>query len=156
MLRHCGSRYVRIRRRLKRCARRCRNAQVFLNVSSNGTSGKKIYLELYPSPESGLVQPFSGERYRVTKENLYLSVPVLFILCASFAPRDGSESDDVYDDTDYCHYTHHSEQCLERSFSISAFIFRLSFICSEAKPSTESNDPFRSTVTLSTCSMWST
>ena len=116
MLRHCGSRYVRIRRRLKRCARRCRNAQVFLNVSSNGTSGKKIYLELYPSPESGLVQPFSGERYRVTKENLYLSVPVLFILCASFAPRDGSESDDVYDDTDYCHYTHHSEQCLEHEF----------------------------------------
>ena len=116
MLRHCESRYVRIRRRLKRCARRCRNAQVFLNVSSNGTSGKKIYLELYPSPESGLVQPFSGERYRVTKENLYLSVPVLFILCASFAPRDGSESDDVYDDTDYCHYTHHSEQCLEHEF----------------------------------------
>ena len=116
MLRHCGSRYVRIRRRLKRCARRCRNAQVFLNVSSNGTSGKKIYLELYPSPESGLVQPFSGERYRVTKENLYLSVPVLFILGASFAPREGSESDDVYDDTDYCHYTHHSEQCLEHEF----------------------------------------
>ena len=116
MLRHGGSRYVRCRRRFKRRARRCRNDQVFLHVSSSGTSGKKIYLELYPSPESGLVQPFSGERYRVTKENLYLSVPILFILGASFAPRDGSESDDVYDDTDYCHYTHHSEQCLEHEF----------------------------------------
>ena len=116
MLRHDGSRYVRSRWRFKRRARRCRSALAFLNVSSGGTSDKKIYLELYPSPESGLVQPFSGERYRVTKENLYLSVPVLFILCASFAPRDGSESDDVYDDTDYCHYTHHSEQCLEHEF----------------------------------------
>ena len=107
---------MRIRRRAKRRARRCKNAYAFLNVNSSGTSDKKIYLELYPSPESGLVQPFSGERYRVTKENLYLSVPVLFILCASFAPRDGSESDDVYDDTDYCHYTHHAEQCLEHEF----------------------------------------
>ena len=107
---------MRIRRRPKRRARRCKNAYAFLNVSSSGTSDKKIYLELYPSPESGLVQPFSGERYRVKKENLYLSVPVLFISRVLSAPRDGSESDDVYDDTDYCHDTHHSEQCFEHEF----------------------------------------
>ena len=101
---------------LKRRARRCKNAYAFLNVSSSGTSDKKIYLELYPSPESGLVQPFSGERYRVTKENLYLSILVLSISRVSSAPRDGSESDDVYDDTDYCHDTHHSEQCFEHEF----------------------------------------
>ena len=116
MLRHGGSRYVLIRRRLKRCARRCKNVKSFLHIRSSRNFRYIIYLELYPSPESGLVQPFSGERYRVTKENLYLSVLVLFILGASFAPREGSESDDVYDDTDYCHYTHHSEQCLEHEF----------------------------------------
>ncbi len=116
MLRHGGSRYVRSRKRFKRRARRCRSALAFLNVSSGGTSDKKIYLELYPSPESGLVQPFSGERYRVTKENLYLSILVLSISRVSSAPRDGSESDDVYDDTDYCHDTHHSEQCFEHEF----------------------------------------
>ena len=116
MLRHGQSRYVRSSRRLKRRARRCRNAEAFLHIRSSRNFRYIIYLELYPSPESGLVQPFSGERYRVTKENLYLSVLVLFILGASFAPRDGSESDDVYDDTDYCHYTHHSEQCLEHEF----------------------------------------